>query len=150
MTKVKIYSRYATPPQISFDTGIESKVDYSQREVVNINTIISRYMQTGDLPNNIRVNQPIYGDFTNNFTVNDVFTLKDNLQLLYSQLSPDVSSKFESFNDFCGFVSSCSDEELSTTFTKPVLDDTPNTVPVPSNPVLVTPSVSSEPVAQTT
>lgn len=107
-----IYSRYNHPPKVITPVGNieDSVVDYSAKDQVDINNIVNYYVGNG-LPLPV-VNRPIYGDFSNSFTFDDVFVLRDNFEQLYSELLPEDKKRFSSIDKFYDFVTQSSDEEI--------------------------------------
>lgn len=119
MTKIKIYSRYDRPPKVACPLEAGSNVDKESGKFTDINYIVKRYVDTDGLsgiPVRPDYNQPIYGDFTKNYTINDALSLRENMQYLYDELSEEKRSQFKSFNDFLKKVGSSTDDEFVNIF----------------------------------
>lgn len=118
MNKHHIYSRYDLPPQRPLTEDLfdykTSRVDYDSKDAVDINKIVERYINDGQpIPNR---NKPIFGDFTNDFTLSDVFALRDNLDLLYEQLPQNIQNKYESRELFFKDLAETDSEGLARIF----------------------------------
>lgn len=109
----KIYSRYDRPPQFGLDTGSDSIVDQSQKDLCDINILYDRYTNEGSgLPVN---NRPIYGDFSQPYTLQDVFDLRNNLDTLYSRMSDDYR-KNTSFVQFVDKLTTADNDSIYSMF----------------------------------
>lgn len=118
---VKIYSRYAVPPQVKTPVGdiTQSVVDYSRKDECDINYIMKRFIDSeGQLLINVNPNydRPIYGDFSKDYTFSDVLNLRDNLSNLYDQMPEAQQKEFGSYKKFMDFVAKSSDDEFISKF----------------------------------
>lgn len=113
MSKVKIYSRYSVPPQVGLDTGSESIVDKDSLQSSDINFIVQRYSDTGELP--VSYNRPIYGDFSKEFTFQEVFDLTADLRNLYDSMPEDKRSNLD-YSDFVKSLAFDDEDKIGSMF----------------------------------
>lgn len=109
MPKVQYFTRYNRPPQVGLDTGSDSIVDQAQKELCDINVLFDRYTNEGTgLPVN---NRPIYGDFTQSFTIQDVFDLRGSLDTLYASM-PKTFRDRNTFLQFADKLTTSDDDTI--------------------------------------
>lgn len=121
MSKVKVFSRYDLPDEVFAPLESGSEVDKDSAVYTDINYIVNRYVSThGQSGMPVNSHKPIFGDFSKSFTVNDVFALKDSMQVLYDELTPDSRKQFKNFNDFLAKVGSGTDEDVAKYFSPSV------------------------------
>lgn len=126
VSKMLFFTRYNRPPQVVFDTGSDSIVDQSQRDLCDINKLYARYTNEGNgIPVN---NRPIYGDFTQPFTLQNVFDLRADLEVLYRSLSSSQREKM-SFVQFADRLTIGSDDDIRDIFSNSDSNSMGNTLP---------------------
>uniref|UniRef100_A0AAU8B4W2 Internal scaffolding protein n=1 Tax=Dulem virus 89 TaxID=3145800 RepID=A0AAU8B4W2_9VIRU len=114
--KVKIYSKYDTPPRVVCPLEAGSNVDKEAGVYTDINFIVKRYVDsdgTSGFPVRVNYNRPIYGDFSKNYTISDAIDLRANMLYLYEELPENIRSQFKNFNEFLVKIGSSSDEEYA-------------------------------------
>lgn len=100
-----IYSRYKQPPKLDFDTGTESIVDVEAQADTDINVILSKYSGVDELAAQLHSTAtPVYGDYSQPYTVSDILQIKNNASELYQNLPADLAKQFGSYNDFIEFI----------------------------------------------
>lgn len=117
MAKVKIFSRYDVPNQVKFDTGSDSIVDKAAQKYADINYIVANYSESEIALMGNGLNTPIFGDFSKEFTYQEVFDLRENLAVLYDSLPEEQRSKV-SYEQFIDRLSFDKDEDLLSLFGK--------------------------------
>lgn len=100
-----IYSRYKQPPKVDFDTGTESIVDVEAQSDTDINVILSKYSGVDELAAQLHsTTTPVYGDYSQPYTVSDILAIKNNASELYQNLPAELAKQFGSYNDFIEFI----------------------------------------------
>lgn len=110
-TPPKLKSAYDDHSIASNETGLEcldkSLTQQHQAEETDINYIVKRYMQTGEMPN--RPMPPMQGDFTEAPDMQKAMDLVVEARVAFMQQPAEIRSRFN--NDPVQFVDFCSDEK---------------------------------------
>lgn len=109
----KFFTKYDRPKQVKLCTGSDSIVDKDSLLSTDINYIVQRYSETGELP--VSLNNPIFGDFSKEFTFQEVFDLSSDLRTLYESMPDDKRSEL-SYNDFVSSLAFDDEEKIGSMF----------------------------------
>lgn len=94
------YNRNNVDPGIKC-TAAECMTKQSFKDECDLNLILQKYSQTGQLPSNMKEN-PQYGDYSNNLTYDAALNLVQNAQNSFYSLDAKVRARF--FNDPSNFL----------------------------------------------
>lgn len=127
--------------KVSTETGLKcedmSLAQQNQKDEVDINFIVRKFMKTGELPDNYRA--PRYGDFTEITDFQTALNAVNTAEESFMMLPADLRSRFG--NDPQAFVAFCSDERnldemirLGLAKKRPDVPATPPASPVQTEP----------------